>query len=477
MRKTVILLGALAALWGCSGSEKPGNTRVSGVIGAAADQMITLSTGSGIDSTKITKEGRFSFNLKLENEETAILLLNNQFASLYLQPGKELTVKSSLSGFPDQVEFGGSLAPVNKYLRLSSKLDQQTAITQEELYVMPPQAFIRLTDSIREVKLQLLKEYVMRYPAIDSAFVSRNKADIHYAWATQRLLYPGYHALLAKKIPDLPDAYHTNYLQETELNNPALMTSSAYLSFLENYLDYRQALYLENHPEVNRLWFPESVARFRVIPIEFTDSVIRDYLLFTSMNDHLDNFGTARLETFLTNFELTCKNPAYHQQIHDKIDLLSTVERGQPAPDFSALTSDDQRVRLSDYQGKLLYINLWATWSPWSLQEFPYWEALIRQFDGRNVEFISVSLDFAKDIKNWKYIIRERQLNGIHLIQDPKSSDLQENYFISDLPRYLLIGSDGQIISVHAPRPGENMEEVLNRLLEEEKQAASGPVR
>ena len=135
------------------------------------------------------------------------------------------------------------------------------------------------------------------------------------------------------------------------------------------------------------------------------------------------------------------------------------------APTFTALDLNDQKVRLEDYKGSLLYINLWASWSPWSLQEFPYWEALIKRFDGRQVKFISISLDFVKDQKNWKYIVDQKKLNGIHLIQDPNSSVWQDQYFVKDLPRYLLIDAEGNLISVHAPRPSENMEEVIERLL------------
>lgn len=457
---------ALASLWGCDQKVEQTNlASIEGCISPIIEGYVGLSLGSLIDSAKISKEGQFSFQLDIDMEETGMLILNNNFTNIYVEPGKSLILDINLANFPGEIEYSGDLGPVNKYLRLARKLDQNTAISKEQLYMLEADKFIHLTDSIKDMKIQLLKEYVMRYPVIDSAFITRHKTDIQYAWAMQRLNYPGYYALMKRKQAVLPDQYHANYLKEVDINNPQLLVSSVYQGFLQDYLDFKQTNYLQDHPEVRKLWFPESVARFRVIPQEFSNSLVKDFVLYKSMNDHLDNFGTEHLETFLTNFQFNCMNDDYKSLINTKLGKLKTLERGQPAPAFTAIGTDDQMVSLLDYKGSLLYVNLWATWSSWSLQEFPYWEDLIKKFAYKDVKFISISLDFAKDIKNWKYIIKEKELKGIHLIQDPNTAVWQNEYFINDLPRYLLIDPEGKIISVHAPRPGENMESVLNQLL------------
>lgn len=466
----LFVLVAILTLWGCQENNETKTktkTIISGKVTPAVDAYVTLSIGGIIDSARINKEGDFTLKVDLEDEGTGMLLFDNRFANIYLESGKELILGINAINFPEDLNFAGELGPVNNYLHLAGKLDQNTAITQEELYRLEADRFIQISDSILNLKLQLLKEYVMRYPELDPEFVTQHKTDIQYAWATQRLQYPGYHALLKREIAKLPDNYHNTYLADLELNNSELLSSPVFQGFLEDYLDYRQAIYLQDNPDVEKLWFPGSVARFRVINQEFTDSIVKNYVLFTSMDDHLDNFGTEHLETFLTNFQIFCKNQDYQDLIDLKLENLKKLERGKPAPNFTALDINENKVSLSDYKGSLTYINLWATWSSWSLQEFAYWEDLVRKFSPRGVTFISVSMDFIKDIKNWKYLIDDKKLSGVHLIQDPESSIWQDQYYIKDLPRYLLIDKDGMIISVYAPRPSENMEEVLERLLKE----------
>lgn len=466
MKRIIIIVLISIGIYSCQNKTEPEESiSISGIVSPVKEGYISLTFGSVLDSAKISKEGTFTMSINSIESGTGLLLFNNSFTQVYLEPGKSLSLEINTLSKTDNVVFGDELGPINKYLTLARKLDRNTAVSDEVLYSMEPEKFISKTDSIRNLKIQLLKEYVIRYPEIDSSFVKRHKTDIHYTWASQKLLYPGYHAILTSKIADLPEDYHNSYLSEVEINNPGLLSSSVYLQFLEDYLDFKQALYQKENPKISKLWFPESVARFRVIQQEVTDTLVKDYVLLVSMNDHLDNFGTEHLETFLTNFQIHCKNEEYKSLIDLKLEGIKKLDRGQPAPVFTALDPEGNSVSLADYKGSLVYINLWASWSAWSLQEFPYWESLVRKFEERGVKFISVSLDFTKDMNKWKYILKDKNLGGIHLIQDPDSDIWQKQYFIKDLPRFILIDVDGNILSAYAARPSENMESILERLI------------
>ncbi|MBT5426681.1 MAG: TlpA family protein disulfide reductase [Bacteroidetes bacterium] len=468
MKKIFFSLAGLILLLACNRQPEDNKlTTISGSVEPVLSGNVIVNIGALIDSAKIDKEGNFSLSVPVEAPGTGLIIFNNSFSSIYLEAGKSLFIKILADDFPDKTEFSDELGPVNHYLLLATKLERQTTIDNEKLFTKNPQEFIAFTDSIEDLKLTLLKEYVKRYPEIDSVFVTRHKTDIHYSWANQRLIYPGYHALFSGEVAKLPDDYHPTYLNEIELNNPELMVSNVFQSFIDDYLDFKQALYIDDNPKTSKLWFPESVARFRVIQQVFTDTLIRDYALFTSMSDHLDNFGTEHLETFITNFEIHCSNEDFISIIKLKLENLKKLARGEMAPVFTAFNVEVNQVSLSDYAGSLVYVNLWASWSAWSINEFPYWEKLIRQFESRGVKFISVSMDFTKDTNKWKYILENQKLGGIQLIQDSETDIWHDQYYIGDLPRYLLIDADGKIISVHAPRPSENMENTLEQLLNE----------
>ncbi len=466
MKTSWIVLLALLSLLACNKQADPGTTsHITGTVDPVFQEYLAFSYADFLDSVKIDREGHFNLYVPGSEAGYGILMYNNSLIEVYIEPGKMLDISINSNNFPDNIEFGGELGPMNHYMQLARKLDHQTDISSDELFSKDPEVFSSLTDSIRNTKSRLLREYVVKYPEMDSNFARKKATDILYTWANQQLLYPGYYLLLKNQIPNLPDQYHQEYLKELELNNSDLLISPMYKTFLENYLDFKEAVYLENHPEAEKLWFPGSVARFRVIHEEFTSKENNNYLLFRSMSDHLDNFGTDHVETFITNFRVSCTNEDYKTIIEKKFNMSETLARGKQAPELDFFDKEGNKIKLSDLKGKMLYLNFWASWSEWSIQEFPYWEKLRKDFEGYDILFVSVSMDFVKDRNKWEYILDKQKLGGMQLIQDPESKSFIDQYFINDLPRYILIDANGAIISVHAPRPSENMELVLKNLL------------
>lgn len=466
--KRIALFLIAAAFWmtGCQKSGlKSGETRIYGTFTPAVPGYLNVTAGPVLDSAKVDKNGEFEIVLPLTEPLKAILFFGNRFTNVYLEPGKELSLDINSMVFPENIAFSGELGPINHYLTLARKLDQQTAIPSKELFVLEPERFIRISDSIKSLKLKLLDEYRNKYKEIDQGFMARIRSDIEFSWAHQHLQYPRNFQLLKGTFPAIPAGYHFDYLNRLSLNAPIDIKSPVYQDFLQTYLDYRQSVYLVEHPNTASLIFPESIARFRVIHEDFTNPEVSDYLLYTAMSDHLAGFGTIRLESFLTDFRLNCKNQEYINTIETIVTNMDKVGMGKPAPDFTAYEPNGKKVKLSDYFGQLLYIGFWASWSEWSLQEIPYFEQLRRDFAGKSVKFIMISLDFAKDKNLWAAIIQKNNFGSIQLIQDQESTVLEDNYYMNDFPRYFLIDKNGKIISVYAPRPTENIAETLNRAI------------
>lgn len=467
MKRLIIpLLLAACFISGChKPGIKPGEAGISGTFAPPVTGYLTFTAGSSLDSARISKNGEFKIIVPLTDPLRAILYFGNRITEVYLEPGKEVSMAINSTAFPDKITYGGELGPINHYLTLARKLEQQTSIAAAELFSKEPEQFIRFADSTKQLKIKLLDEYKAKYKEIDPDFITQTRSEIEFTWANQHLQYPAEYQLLKGIQPAIPAGYHSDYLNRLNLNSASNLSNSSYKAFIQNYLDYRQSLYLVEHPNTATLIFPESIARFRVIHEEFTDPDILDYLLFTAMDNHLANFGTTRVETFLTDFRVTCKNQEYVKGIDVIVANLEKVGLGNPAMDFTAYTPDGKMVKLTDYFGQLLYIGFWASWSDWSLQEIPYFEQLRKDFQGKPVKFIMVSLDFEKDKNRWAAIIKKNNFGSIQLMQDPKSSVLKDNYYLNDFPRYFLIDKNGMIISVFAPRPTENIAETLNRVI------------
>ncbi|RJS62405.1 redoxin domain-containing protein [Bacillus sp. PK3_68] len=71
---------------------------------------------------------------------------------------------------------------------------------------------------------------------------------------------------------------------------------------------------------------------------------------------------------------------------------LSEVQEGKPAPDFELTTLAGKKVKLSDYQGKKVILNFWATWCPPCKAEMPHMQNFYEENKDKDVEIVAVNL-------------------------------------------------------------------------------------
>lgn len=69
------------------------------------------------------------------------------------------------------------------------------------------------------------------------------------------------------------------------------------------------------------------------------------------------------------------------------------INVGLPAPDFTFPDVDGKMVSLSDYKGKVVLVNIWATWCPSCVDEMPSMEKLYQKLKGEDFEILAVSID------------------------------------------------------------------------------------
>lgn len=142
---------------------------------------------------------------------------------------------------------------------------------------------------------------------------------------------------------------------------------------------------------------------------------------------------------------------------------LLPFKRGNKAFPFTCTDAKGKSVSLSDFKGKLVLVDVWATTCAPCKVEFPYLKKLVEQFKGKNIVFVGVSTDTAKNKEVWQKYVNDEKLPGIQLFAGGWDSSLTKDYQISYIPRYMLFDKNGNIITVDAPLPS-NPE--LSRLIE-----------
>lgn len=127
---------------------------------------------------------------------------------------------------------------------------------------------------------------------------------------------------------------------------------------------------------------------------------------------------------------------------------------GTSAPSFDYENHKGGKTKLEDLRGKYVYIDVWATWCGPCRAEIPHLKKVEEKYHGKNIEFVSISVDTDKDYDKWKKFVTEKQLGGIQLFADKNwNSDFIKAFGINSIPRFLLIDPNGNVVKADAPRP------------------------
>ncbi|PXY45131.1 TlpA family protein disulfide reductase [Flavobacterium hydrophilum] len=141
--------------------------------------------------------------------------------------------------------------------------------------------------------------------------------------------------------------------------------------------------------------------------------------------------------------------------------------KGTASPDFDYENYKGGKTKLSDLRGKYVYIDLWATWCGPCRAEIPFLQKIEEKYHGKNIEFVSISIDKAKDNEKWKKFVADKNLGGIQLFADKDwESEFVTSYGVTGIPRFILIDPKGNIVNPDADRPSSpDLEKQLDALL------------
>ena len=140
--------------------------------------------------------------------------------------------------------------------------------------------------------------------------------------------------------------------------------------------------------------------------------------------------------------------------------------------DYHILTCDSTITSLEDavkpFKGKVVYIDVWATWCVPCLKEFQYLPTLKEKAHNMDVVYLYISIDRPEERKKWEKTIAYHQLKGYHLLVNEKLgkslyTELGNERQILSIPCFVIIDKTGKIVIRHAAAPSEP-EKVIEQL-------------
>ena len=130
---------------------------------------------------------------------------------------------------------------------------------------------------------------------------------------------------------------------------------------------------------------------------------------------------------------LSCSTPAL------------SIDLGKPAPDFERVDSKDQSVKLSNYLGKVVYLDFWASWCVPCRETFPWMNQLQEKYGKDGFEVVAVNIDTKKGDAD-RFLAQFPA--HFTVLFDPKRG-VAKTYALKGMPTAFLIDRAGNVVSTH----------------------------
>lgn len=422
---------------------KPTTTIIEGQLTSIQSPVVVFHGKSEI-KVPVDPQGKFRIDTKLEEAGVYKISLGYEVLNVFIIPGDKISVTGDVRTLLSGTKFSGDHDSENNYLLQyeNQKLNSQpgdfpTFFSQSE------EDFIMAIEKRSNELNQHQQEYQKQHGAFESTFAEIIAQDLKYDAANVKLNYPTYFKYFnPDKQLKLSDTYDS-FLQNIEIDSDAGLMVPNYKEFLSAYLEYKATSDTTNIAAAEK--------KFNIIKSNFQSNKVKDWLLYDLMTQTLD-MSVNEATPLIKSFNELQNNEEYKIAINDKYRQWAHLLEGKTAPDFTGKTLDGKSITLKSLAGKMVYIDVWATWCGPCLRELPHLEKLQHDLKRNDLVFVSVSIDENKAA--WENMVKEKNMKGIQLFtENAWQSPLVSSYLISGIPRFILVGKDGNIINANAPRP------------------------
>ena len=442
MKNIIQLSIVFATLFSCGQKEHP-YVLLSGNIKNSKETIIKMVNNSKSFEKEIIIDagGNFKDTLYIDESGSYFYQIGKSYTTIFLKDGFDLTVTIDADNFYRSTQFKGIGSAVNNYNVARGTLKNKLVGNPKTFFLVPVDDFLVKIEKNKEAFLELLETSNL---TVEDKQLQRKVIENDYLLT--RYNYDKFNHYHTKKHPVLPEGYYDpiramNMDDEESFNNDK---------------SYRN-LVIENW----RLTSKEEIAKDTSLTlVSFVESKIKE-IKSTKIKDQIISMLFRQMSLKNKNYEKDyprIMDMLSDEKLKDKLTMryesVNHTKPEMPAPNFNYENYKGGTTDIKDLKGKILYVEVWATWCGPCIKEMPALTQLIKDFKGQDIEFISISIDSKNDYEKWRKMVPEKNVGGTQLFADKGlKSDFMQAFSVGLIPRSILLDKQGKIITHKAPRP------------------------
>ncbi len=400
---TIALIIILGVYFTMNKKTEPNKVIITGKISNPIGESVSFISQDTSYSTTSNKNGTFSISFDLDSSTYLSFQHGPEVTAMYIKPGDRVNLTIDTELFDETIRYTGSVT--SSFLAKKYLLEEEKDFFGEVYYLGSTEEYKTYLDAYRSSLINDLNE--IKDTVFTNSEISNLDKDIRYF--TQR---------------------------QTKM--------SEYSDDARNYM-----------------WETKEISR------NFNFYTALDSLNSTEFNDmtkrYTEAFASALNKITDKEFAIAAKEKikkTTNAWIERKTLVDNVPKEGDQAIDFKYVDKDGNKFSLSSFKGNLIYVDVWATWCGPCVAEIPSLQKLESDYHGKNITFMSVSVD--EDKEAWEKMVAEKELSGIQLWADGWSK-ITKDYAIFGIPRFMLFDTKGNVISTNAPRPSsDNIRKLLD---------------
>jgi len=388
--------------------------------------------------------GRFNQTIQTENASFKTLKYGQAQKEIFLAPNYSLKISFDATNFGNTLKYEGKGATENRILDSISIATRN--FDHRFVYTQPIEIATKYVDSTYDAYQKYFEKLTITNK-VDPVFFEYEKKSLLYSASALKTVLG-----LQKNIADT-SYYH--FFNKITIENDKYLDISSYRNFLQYYINVKTRNILAGmDSSESKLPHAYSNATLKVID-KIKNKKLKEYLVFEDTKMKLEFEGADHFEKQKEYFKNNNTDSTYTREIQKIYTKKLLLASGKEAPDFTCTDINGTNYSLKDFKGKYVYIDFWATWCGPCRQEMPSYIKLQSDYKGKDIVFISISIDEDKD--SWEKVVKESKADGISLITTGGiESNVAKAYQISGIPTFVLIDKAGKIINSQAQRPSEN---------------------